>query len=300
MSQPNQQSESRVLLFSSALAGAFAIGGLAVGLLLGSIVIAFDGLYSLVSLLLTLLSLAAAKYIHAPRDEHFPKGRAVLEPIVIAIKGATILGVVSFSIVSSINALFNGGVELNIGVASAFGIINIAGCAFAWWQICRMSRKQHSGLIEAEAKQWQMDTLLSVAVTAGFFSAWGLLKLGYSEAAMYADPVMMLLIAGYFIKVPLEMVVDSVRELLQMAPKKELVNKVEQSVDKLCDNAEVEQTVELRSVVKVGHELRVDLDVIPDANKPLATKDLTTIKRNLRKSLDKVPLDVKLTLSVAV
>ncbi len=53
--------EKRVLTLSALIASGFAGSGLLVGLLVGSMVIVFDGVYSLVSLLLTLLSLAVSR-----------------------------------------------------------------------------------------------------------------------------------------------------------------------------------------------------------------------------------------------
>ncbi|KOO12555.1 cobalt-zinc-cadmium resistance protein, partial [Vibrio xuii] len=92
--------EKRILTFSALLASGFAGGGMVLGLLVGSLVIVFDGVYSLVSLLLTLLSLAASRYIEHPTNNHFPFGKAILEPVVIAIKGLVILLVVSYSLYS--------------------------------------------------------------------------------------------------------------------------------------------------------------------------------------------------------
>ncbi|MFL7047793.1 cation transporter, partial [Vibrio cyclitrophicus] len=66
MCDRKSQNENGVLLFSALLASGFATGGLVLGLLVGSLVIVFDGVYSLISLLLTLLSLAASKYINRP------------------------------------------------------------------------------------------------------------------------------------------------------------------------------------------------------------------------------------------
>ena len=72
MCDRTNQNENRVLMFSALLASGFALGGLALGLIVGSLVIVFDGVYSLISLLLTLLSLAASKYINRPSDSNFP------------------------------------------------------------------------------------------------------------------------------------------------------------------------------------------------------------------------------------
>ncbi|CAE6961908.1 Co Zn Cd cation transporters [Vibrio sp. B1FIG11] len=68
MCDRTSKNENSILTFSALLASGFAVGGMVLGLLVGSIVIVFDGVYSLVSLLLTLLSLAASYYISKPSN----------------------------------------------------------------------------------------------------------------------------------------------------------------------------------------------------------------------------------------
>ncbi|MEL7414061.1 MAG: cation transporter, partial [Pseudomonadota bacterium] len=76
MCDRTSKNENSILTFSALLASGFAVGGMVLGLLVGSIVIVFDGVYSLVSLLLTLLSLAASYYISKPSKSIFPFGKA--------------------------------------------------------------------------------------------------------------------------------------------------------------------------------------------------------------------------------
>ncbi len=133
MCDRTSKNENRILTISALLASGFAAGGMVLGLLVGSIVIVFDGVYSLVSLLLTLLSLAASSYISKPSKSVFPFGKAVLEPIVIAIKAAVILVVVCFSLYSAISALMTGGREVDTSIATIFGLVNVIGCGYAWW-----------------------------------------------------------------------------------------------------------------------------------------------------------------------
>ncbi len=131
--------EKRVLTLSALIASGFAGSGLLVGLLVGSMVIVFDGVYSLVSLLLTLLSLAVSRFIQKPSDARFPFGRAVLEPLVIAIKGLVILLIVSYSLYSSLSALLSGGREVDPSIATLFGVFSVTGCALAWWKMAGLS-----------------------------------------------------------------------------------------------------------------------------------------------------------------
>ncbi|WP_172581432.1 cation diffusion facilitator family transporter [Vibrio harveyi] len=296
MCDRTSKNENRILTFSALLASGFAVGGMVLGLLVGSIVIVFDGVYSLVSLLLTLLSLAASYYISKPSKSIFPFGKAVLEPSVIAIKAAVILVVVSFSLFSAVTALMTGGREVDASIATIFGVVNVIGCGYAWWFMAKKSRRFSSGLIEAEKKQWQMDTLLSVAVTVGFIAAWLVSLTPYAHYAVYADPMMMVLMGFYFLKVPFDMLVGALRELLMMTPSKELC----QSVGK--DVLEIEKVTEhqlkLAGVTKVGQELRVNVDVHVDDD-TLELDTLEHTRKQLTKRLSKHRFKLQLQLNVA-
>ncbi len=288
--------EKRILTFSALLASGFAGGGMVLGLLVGSLVIVFDGVYSLVSLLLTLLSLAASRYIEHPTNNHFPFGKAILEPVVIAIKGLVILLVVSYSLYSAVVSMFSGGREVDASIATIFGVVNVIGCAYAWWYIANKSKCFSSGLIEAEATQWQMDTLLSVAVTLGFVSAWLVSISPYSEYAVYADPMMMILMSFYFIKVPFEMLREAIRELLMMTPSDEICSTVNQEVSAL--ETQMSQSLAVAGVTKVGRELRVNLDVHANGNE-LQVAELEKTRKILNDKLSKLSLNLNLTMNIA-
>ncbi|MDE1241743.1 cation diffusion facilitator family transporter [Vibrio aestuarianus] len=292
-----RNNENRVLTISALLASGFAGGGLVVGMLVGSLVIVFDGVYSLVSLLLTLLSLVASRYIRKPSDSQFPLGRAVFEPAVIAIKASVILLVVSYSLYSAVVALFTGGREVDASIATLFGAINVIGCGFAWWFIAQKSKRYSSGLIEAETKQWQMDTLLSVVVTVGFLAAFLVTMSPYAEYAVYVDPIMMLLMSFYFIKVPYDMLKSAMRELLMMSASKEICNTVDQGV--IAAGEESDQEIELTSVTKVGHELWVNVDIRPEENEMIAIEDIESTRRSLHKRLSKLPFELQLNMNIA-
>ncbi|MBL4259506.1 cation diffusion facilitator family transporter [Vibrio fluvialis] len=289
--------ENRVLTLSALFASMFAGGGLIVGLLVGSLVIMFDGVYSLVSLLLTLLSLVAARYIRKPSDAQFPFGRAVFEPAVIAVKGAVILLIVSYSLYSAIGSMFTGGRPVDASVATAFGAINVVGCGLAWWYMKSLGKRHASGLINAEVKQWQMDTMLSVAVTAGFVIAWLMTLTPMTKYAVYADPMMMLAMSFYFIKVPFEMLRSAMREIFLMAPSKEICQTVDQSV--VAAGKESEQDIELAGVTKVGHELWVDVDIYPDSSEVILVEDIEQTRNTIEKRLSKLPLKLQITVNIA-
>ncbi|GLS82896.1 cation transporter [Paraferrimonas haliotis] len=296
MSLSTQSHERNALVISCILAGMFAVGGVIIGWWLGSYVIAFDGFYSSVSLGLTLLSLIAAKAIRGNRNKQFPNGKAVLEPLVIAIKGVAILTVVAISFVSACNALMQGPSPMQLDIAGLFGVVNILGCGIAWWLLLKMNNAHSTGLIEAEIKQWKMDTWLSVAVTAGFLCAWLMTMTPWAHYANYADPLMMIMIAGYFVSVPLAMIRDAMRELLGMSSQPELVSKVSACIKRHPMAAQVK----LAAVVKVGPELQVNLDINADHQDALKPKQLKRMKQSMLADLSELPFDIKLKLNLAL
>ncbi|EJE8733526.1 cation diffusion facilitator family transporter [Vibrio vulnificus] len=290
------KNENRILTFSALAASGFAVAGLVLGMFAGSLVIMFDGVYSLVSLLLTLLSLAASYYISKPSQRLFPFGKAVLEPIVIAIKAIVILMVVAYSLYSAVFDLFNGGREVNASVAIFFETSCVIGCAYVWWYISRKSRQYSSGLIAAEVKQWQMDALLSAVVTIGFIMSIAVTYSPYAEFAAYADPVMMLAMSFYFIKVPMGMLKEALRELLMMSPDEELCRSVGSDIEFI--EKQTSQHLKLAGVAKVGQELRVNVD-LHVKNKTLALAELESTRTKLKKQLSKHPFKLQLNVNVA-
>ncbi len=209
----NPHNESKTLTVSAIIATGFAIAGLVVGVVMGSLVIAFDGVYSLVSLLLTLLSLVAATQLKKPNSTLAKYGRTTVESTVIAIKASVILLIVLASLYSAVTAMFGGGRPVDTSIATIFGLFNVIGCALSWWYIAKKNVALNSNLIDAETKQWQMDTMLSVAVMTGFIAAWVLEQSPFAAYSVYADPMMMILISAYFIKVPAVMLKDACEQL---------------------------------------------------------------------------------------
>ncbi|CAH0530245.1 hypothetical protein VHP8226_03919 [Vibrio hippocampi] len=213
-----QHQETRILTFSALIATAFAVGGLVVGILMGSLVIAFDGVYSLISLLLTLLSLTVAGQLKQPKSKLSEFARHKVESVVVIVKASVILMLVIASLYSAIEAMFTGGRPVNTSVATLFGLVNVVGCGYAWWYIAQRADVMNSVLVDAESKQWKMDTLLSVAVTIGFIATYAVELSPFASFSHYADPMMMILMSVYFIKVPADMLRQAHRSLLTDTP----------------------------------------------------------------------------------
>ncbi|WEM43455.1 cation transporter [Photobacterium sp. DA100] len=210
--QCNVALERKLLQFSTFSALLFALLGIGFGLWMGSLVIIFDGAYSLVSLALTVLSLVAAAYIRSPSRKGNESCQKV-EPMVIAFKGLVITLMCCISFSSAIMAILNGGRDVDTGLALLFGVINVVGCLATYLVMRKYGQCSGSNLVVAESKQWMMDTVISGAVMVGFIVATLMQHIGLAAYSVYADPVMVIVASVYFVIVPLKMMLGALKEL---------------------------------------------------------------------------------------
>src|SRR5690554_3531236 len=124
--------ENMALTLSAAGAGLFAVVGIGWGLWVDSLVILFDGAYSLISLALSLLSLYAARLVRRPATEDYPFGLGAVEPLVIAVKGLVIGLVCVLSMASAVVSLLQGGRAVSADMGMVFGAVNVVGCLAVW------------------------------------------------------------------------------------------------------------------------------------------------------------------------
>ena len=272
--------ERRALRFSAISASLFAFTGLALGLASGSITILFDSGYSLLSLVLASLSLFALQQARKPADDHYPFGRLTVEPLAVLLKGVVIALVCLFSLVSALWSLTQGGRLVTLDLALMFGVVNVTGCLLTWWWLNQYAKVAQSSLLAAELRQWQMDTWLSAAVMLGFALTWGLTLSPWAHLARFADPVMVLIIAGYFLPMPIRMVKGALRELMFGEP----VGSVRQEVvQEVADFDIADDDVRL---AQVGSFLMVDIQLdkqqIDDAEEIVESVEQHCKLRHLR------------------
>ncbi|PSW17690.1 cation transporter [Photobacterium sanctipauli] len=205
--------ERKLLQFSTVAALFFALLGIGLGLWMGSLVIVFDGAYSFVSLSLTVISLLAASYIHSPKRKDSKQAAAIIEPSVIAFKGLVITMMCMVSFYSAVTAIMNGGRDVDAGLALMFGVVNVVGCLATFLVLKKYGKQSGSALVDAESKQWMMDTVISGAVMAGFIVASILVFIGQAQYAAFADPLMVVVASIYFVIVPVKMMAGAIKDL---------------------------------------------------------------------------------------
>ena len=292
--------EKDLLKFSVIAAFGFALLGFIWGFIIDSKMLIFDGIYSFVSVILSGISLYVANVIRKDEDETFQFGRSQLEPIAILFKSLTIFSICLYAFIGGIQDIVSGGRETNIESAMLYSVVATVACLICWWIISYQSKKvKHSGLLMVEKHQWLMDTLLSLAVLIGFTIAFFLKDGKYDIYIKYIDPLMVVLVTGYFFKMPLTAMKSSIQDLLLMAPDKDDdIYQIIESVLTLTTKECLFDDYEYR-LAKTGREYDIEISFISNnPNLRLSMNELDEIRNKTNDNLEKL-LDRKLWLTIS-
>ncbi|NMI01430.1 cation diffusion facilitator family transporter [Pseudonocardia acidicola] len=271
--------DARALLVSVWVSAGFAVVSLAWGLVIGSQLIVFDGLYSFAGVGLSLLAVLALRTARKGPDERYPWGREVWEPLTIVIKAVALGGLCIYALIGAIGELLRGGREVAAGWAVLYAIL-ATGAGLVVSLYLRRRGGQGSDLVRAEAAEWMGDTLLSLGVLAGFALALVLERIGHSDAARYVDPGMVALISAAFLRVPARLLVSGLREVLTMSPEPAISEQLRSRVrDVECRYRFAESFLRTS---KVGSRLDIEIDFVVDtASKAQNVREFDAVRQDL-------------------
>lgn len=273
--------EKKILYISLAATLFFALFGTIWGLHTNSGMIIFDGIYSLISLGLTSLSLVILKEIQNHKeDKRFPFGKAHFEPLLIIFKSVMLMGMCLISSVNALSDILGGGRLVDPGLALIYAAINTLGCAAAALKIRSVNRDLNSALLDAEYNQWLGDTLLSLGVLLGFGVSYISQETDFSWISPYADPALVLLMSGIFIAFPIRSFISAFREFIYIEADDEHRRPVQSEAEQIA--RELEAEYKLRMVV-VGREINIELNFLIK-NKSLMVREMDEIRRRLEKA----------------
>lgn len=258
-------SERGALLLSVFASAAYAVVSLVWGLLAGSQMIVFDGLYSFAGVALSLLAVAALRLSRAGSDERWPWGREIVEPLAITVKAAALAGLCGYALVGGVSEILSGGRDIEAGWAIAYAVVaTAAGLVVAWV----LGRARGGDLVRAEAAEWRGDALLGLGTLAGFVLVPILQVSGRADIARYVDPAMVVLTSALYLRIPYRLVAGGLREILTMAATPDVREQVI-----ACVRAVEPERESVVRVSKVGHRLDVDVVFLADPAATVADGD---------------------------
>ena len=284
------KSEKNTLMLSAFGALFFAILGVVWGIVIDSSMIVFDGLYSLISLFLSILAIFITGYISKNDFEKFPFGKRVLEPLTVAFNSIVLTIMCSITFINSAKEILTGGKAVDAELALGYSIISIAGCMIVYRVLARNNKKICSDIIKAESNQWLMDTLVSVAVLVGFLICTILDKTSLAYLSKYIDPLMVVITSAIFIRVPITTLIKSFKEILNRNADKDINDEIYTIVKDVEKEYNFEDSI--TRVSKIGKELRIEIDfVFNEQSKLNKLEEMDNVREYVYRSMSNIQLD---------
>ncbi len=216
-----------------------------------------DGMFNFMSTIVTLITFAVVTLVNRGFSERHPVGYYAYEVFMIFIKGIFILGLVLMSVYNNIHVLLSGGREPNtIGMlwyAIPGVVINLAtllACYIAY-------KKNPTGLLLAEYKDWKINTLLTVSIVVALIVVLNLKGTSWEWIERYVDQILVITMCVLTIGDPIYLVVSSFKEMMLRGTK-------DKNLELLLSNDEYfakHFALEGLSVVKLGRGYWIFVDV---------------------------------------
>ncbi|WP_267226168.1 cation diffusion facilitator family transporter [Dyella silvae] len=265
MDNSREQRQLRLSIVATFLVGAACV---AVGLLMRSQAIAFDGFYSLVDVVLTAGSLLVSHLVTSEGSRRFQFGYWHLEPLMVVFNATVLTAICSYGGVTALHDLLTGGHELAFGFGAAWAaIMGVVSLLMARYML-RESKALNSVLLQLDARGWIIGGCISIAVLAGFALAAVIEGGPLDHWTRYVDSSVLLLLILALLPLPLSSLWGALREVLQLAPDAldQRVREVMRELVQECGYLEFASYV-----AKIGRMRFIDIHILVVPSQPLGS-----------------------------
>ncbi|MCL1924651.1 MAG: cation diffusion facilitator family transporter [Defluviitaleaceae bacterium] len=285
-----EQINKKILLTSITCTIIFTIIALTVGFFTSSQVILFDGIFNLIGVVLTYLSISAMKFIKKKDDWNYPFGKATFEPFIAIVQYAIILYICVTNITTAIDVILSGGHLVDISSGMLYGAFSVIFNLLVFLYLSKLAKKGKTAIAEVEIDQWKFSLLLGFGILIGFSISFFLSRTALEAYTAYIDPILTILITLMFSKTAIKAIKSCIRELMHAAPEPETFTFIKEKLSELKEKYEF--TDKVLRLGKVGAKLIVEVDFIVKSGKKL---DSILIQDELRRELiaylDELPLE---------
>ena len=270
--------EQGMLKFSIALTVCLGVLGVASGLVTGSQAIIFDGMFSFVDVLPTIVSLLVVKLIARGTSQRFQFGYWHLEPLVGVLRDSILTVACIYAAVDAMKALTSGGHEVEYGLAALWaGILCAIGLVMTL-VLSRKARTLQSPMLDLDARSWAVSAFLSLALLIGFIIAAALERTSMHGWIPYLDSIALLSMALIMLPMPLIGLWRSISDVLQVAPD-ELNARVREVMDGVVRERKFLEYTSY--VAKVGRGRFVEIHILVPAESRIDITVADSVRREI-------------------
>lgn len=286
--------ERSALAGSAAVAGVLGTLGVVWGLLAGSGVILFDGVYTLAGIALVAVSFLASRAARSSPSDRYPFGRHAATPLAVAMQGTALLATLVYGAADAAGTLLAGGSDGDPTSLIGYGVVTASVCAVAAVALRRTA--PDSELVHAEVVSWRAGAWLSVVVALGGVAGRLLQDAGQPVAAGYVDPVLLVLAVVLVGPLPVRLVRSGMHELLEGAPPPD----VEVEIARVVAAARAEHGLPEAVVraTKLGRRLYVEVDFVVATGSGWDVDAEDVVRHAVVDPLQLLPYDVWATVDI--
>lgn len=272
------QLEAGLLKGSIAATIVIAGAGVVIGLLSGSMSIVFDGLFSSIDAVVTVVTLVVARLLASEGNHRFQYGYWHLEPLVLALNSSVLVLLCGYAFLNAVQGLMTGGhaLRFDMGVVYAGSVAAI--CFSMVITLRRANTRIESELIGLEVQSWMISGVITLALLIAFAGAIVIKGTAYEVLTPYVDPAVLAVLAPAVMLAPLRTARQAFAEIF-------LITSKEMDADvKAAAAAAVSKHgfISFKSyAVEVGRARFIEISFLVPADRVGSVSDFDTIRHEI-------------------
>ncbi len=213
-----------------------------------------DGFHSMSDVITTVGVIVGLKLSNRPEDVEHPYGHERIESITSLFLSIVLLGVALGIGYSGIKNIVNGTVNVPGSMAVAAAILSIAVKEWMYFYTIKYAKQLNSASLKADAWHHRSDSLSSIGALAGIIAA----RLGFPAM----DSVVAIVISVIIMKVAIDVLKESINQLIDTSAGNELNNIIETRIK----NIDGIRRIDLIKTRQHASKIYVDVEVSVDAS----------------------------------
>ena len=261
-----------------------ASSGILVSILAKSQAILLDGMFTFITLIMSLISLKVTNMINKPETKKNPYGFVALEPFLNLTKSIVLLVLLLTCLGTNIQSILSGGRETELGIATSYTLSCIVIYLIIIFLLRKCVKRTDSSILLLEVKEWYIDTMLTVGIAVSLGVVFILYNMGYTSILPYIDPSLVIVLALVSLIMPIKVLIIEMKRLLLISTENLIEKDVENHIKDIVDKHGL-KTPNVYAV-KIGRIYQIFIYTdLEDPNTCIKTMD--TIRIEIREELSK-------------
>ena len=284
--EPNKAEKAERFALKLSIAGmlAMAVLGFGFAAVTESHAIFLDGVFSLIGLIISILTLMIAKLVVSDATKKFQFGFAHFEPLWNSAKSMIIIAICVFAMADAISDLLQGGRVLKFGLASIYALVATVGCLLIAWSMNRFKGTTDSTLVDVDVKAWLVDTYISAAILLGFVVVYFIQDTRWNVYLPYVDSSLVVVLVLISLPIPIKILKENMREVLLRAPAPAVQDEIHSRLRAATKGHNIKDT-KVR-ITKLGRYIQLNTYVIVDETFEVSSiKELDDIREKIDEEL---------------